>query len=332
MQVAVFLGLPQVLATFGLTVEPLLAELGLARDLLDDADNILHTRSAAELLALCAARTGCEHIGLLLGRTTRPAHLGLVGTLMENSRDLGSALRNLVLALPLNSRAVLPSFSVSAGMATLGITLAFSAEVGRAYGQDFCMAQGRSLIQALLGVPWSPSEVLLAHAAPQDRRPWQQWFRCAVTFDAATTALVFPEAWLSQRLRGADPQAGLTIKRLLRTEAQSEKEFVLFCRRAIVALLVEHKVSVDSVAEAMGIHRRTLNRRLAAEGTSVQALLAEVRLGVARQLLEDTAMPMSDIADTLNYSETSTFSRQFRGWTGSTPLGWRRERRPQSAD
>ncbi|HME69213.1 MAG TPA: AraC family transcriptional regulator [Myxococcota bacterium] len=76
--------------------------------------------------------------------------------------------------------------------------------------------------------------------------------------------------------------------------------------------------SVDQVARALGLSHRTLNRRLAAEGTSVKVLLEDVRCELGRQLLEETRMPLSEIAKTLQYSEPSAFSRAFKGWTGST--------------
>ena len=59
---------------------------------------------------------------------------------------------------------------------------------------------------------------------------------------------------------------------------------------------------VDRVARVLDLSRRTLVRRLSVDGASVKALLDDVRRELGRQLLEETSMPLSEIAATLHYS------------------------------
>ena len=59
--------LPDVLAKFGLTIEPLLAEAGLPNDALSSANDTLSAAAAGQLLEICAERANCPHIGLMLG-------------------------------------------------------------------------------------------------------------------------------------------------------------------------------------------------------------------------------------------------------------------------
>jgi AraC-like DNA-binding protein len=67
-----------------------------------------------------------------------------------------------------------------------------------------------------------------------------------------------------------------------------------------------------------------LNRRLKAEGTTFQKLLDEVRFEAACQLLDTGRIPITEIAVSLGYAETSAFSRAFRRWSGTTPVERRR--------
>jgi AraC-like DNA-binding protein len=78
----------------------------------------------------------------------------------------------------------------------------------------------------------------------------------------------------------------------------------------------------------MSIGYRSLNRRLAAEGTSLAAIIDSVRFDVASQLLVHTDMPMTEIADALDYSDPSAFTRAFARWAGVPPSRWRLERAP----
>ena len=74
----------------------------------------------------------------------------------------------------------------------------------------------------------------------------------------------------------------------------------------------------------LGLQVRTLNRRLADEGTSVFELAQEVRYQVARDLLANTALPVTEIAATLAYANTAGFTRAFTRWSGHGPSAWRR--------
>jgi len=66
-----------------------------------------------------------------------------------------------------------------------------------------------------------------------------------------------------------------------------------------------------------------LNRYLKAEGTAFRTVADEVRFGIARQLLEDTDLPLVEIAAALDFSEPAAFTRAFHRWSGSTPSAWR---------
>ena len=79
------------------------------------------------------------------------------------------------------------------------------------------------------------------------------------------------------------------------------------------------------------LHRRTLNRRLKALGTTFRDVLEDVRFEAACELLGSTQLPLDDIAAALGYAGVSPFSRAFRRRAGSPPGHWRREetaRRP----
>ena len=91
------------------------------------------------------------------------------------------------------------------------------------------------------------------------------------------------------------------------------------------ALLAGHKGG-DFVASSLSMHRRTLSRRLRAQGTTYQAALDDVRFAVATQLLSDRRITLDDIAANLGYASVNTFIRAFSRWTGVAPGSWRRER------
>ncbi len=77
--------------------------------------------------------------------------------------------------------------------------------------------------------------------------------------------------------------------------------------------------SMESTARKLGVSARTLQRRLAAEGTSFQAELSALREKLARHYLRNTRLSTAEIAFLIGYAEPNSFFRAFQEWTGTTP-------------
>ena len=323
LRTGVFVALPEVLARLDLTIAPILAELGLPPDLLSTSDNTFDVEQAGRLLELCASRSECAHIGLLVGQAASHSMFGLPGMLMWSANTLGAALKSFAMSLHFNGQAVIPTLSVYDQTAVFGFTLTAGTSAGRQIGQDLSLAAACQLIRSLVGQDWIPGEARMARRAPADRRPYDRYFGVDVEFDAERSVLVFPAFWLEKPIATADRATHLRLERLLATPASSDAELVLFCRRAIIASITQQDFSVARVAVLMKLHPRTLNRRLARVGTSVVVLAKEARFAIACQLLTDTTLPIREVASALGYSEASTFNRSFSAWSGTTPSAWR---------
>ena len=127
---------------------------------------------------------------------------------------------------------------------------------------------------------------------------------------------------LDHRLPGADPEHLGILE--AQAHARDDLGVVFRLRRTLRILLLAQGASGDQVARLLSMHHRTLSRRLKAEGTTFQQLLDEVRFEAACQLLDTARIPITEIAVSLGYAETSAFSRAFRRWSGATPVERRR--------
>jgi AraC-like DNA-binding protein len=94
-------------------------------------------------------------------------------------------------------------------------------------------------------------------------------------------------------------------------------------RRMMVEHLGETTLTPETAARALAVSRRTLNRRLADEGTSFRNILDDVRREFACALLQDRSLSIADVSLFLEYSEPAAFNRSFRRWTGQTPRAFR---------
>ena len=96
----------------------------------------------------------------------------------------------------------------------------------------------------------------------------------------------------------------------------------------LIRVLLPHGYpSIARTAAALNITVRTFQRRLRAAGISYSELVEQVRLDTARRLLEESTMPLHDIATALGYSEPSSLSRLVARKTGRTPRAHRQAHR-----
>jgi AraC-like DNA-binding protein len=93
---------------------------------------------------------------------------------------------------------------------------------------------------------------------------------------------------------------------------------------ARIEALLPNDVTADTIAAAMKMSGRTLQRRLEDEGVRFSAVLDDVRERIAKKLLGDVSLPLAEVAYRLGFSDLATFSRAFKRWTGVPPGSFRR--------
>ena len=94
--------------------------------------------------------------------------------------------------------------------------------------------------------------------------------------------------------------------------------------RHLIQLAEPDWPTLVDVAQALGLSRRTLVRRLESEGNRYQDLLDETRNELACWYLRQSSHSLSDIAERIGFSDQGNFARGFRKWQGLTPSEYRR--------
>ncbi len=323
---------PSLLRELGVDPAEVLARTGIDPLTFDDPEQRLPFETVGRLLSNCSAIAACPCFGLLLGQRSGAVVLGVIGELARQSATVRAGLRSLILHFHLHDRGAAPVlFDRNRSETELAYVIHARAMPGAAQVADGSIAIGFHLLRGLCGPAWTPTEVTFARRRPADIAPYRTFFRAPVRFDARRSALVFSTGWLDQPIAGADPHAQAHLSALVAQLGQTKPAaFADSVRQAVIELMVTDRPSTERIASVFGLSRRTLYRRLEAEGASVHALLTEIRHELARQLLQDSRMPLSEIAATLHYSEPGAFSRAFRGWTGMTPSAFREAARANS--
>jgi AraC-like DNA-binding protein len=298
---------------------------GLPADALNDSDGSITYLAASRLLEACVALTGCLHFGLLVGQLAKLDDFGTVGQLMRTAPDLRTALFDWVGHQHCQCRGAVTCLLALDDTLLFGYAVYQPGVAALDQIADLVMAANCSVLRELADA--RPDEILLAHSPPGDLRPYRRIFPSPVRFDAEQTGLLLSLSSLARPNRGANPAMHSELERqIARSASGEEPDFKTRLLRLLRPQIVVHSPRVEEVADHLSVHPRTLNRRLHDEGTSFREVLNEARFEVARQLLSNTQMEITQIALAFGYANSSVFSHAFRRWAGVPPSEWRTKR------
>jgi AraC-like DNA-binding protein len=91
----------------------------------------------------------------------------------------------------------------------------------------------------------------------------------------------------------------------------------------LMPILHTGDADMERIAATMGVSRRTLQRRLGAEGATFETIFDDLRRQLALHYLEGGKVSANETAYLVGFSEPAAFSRAFRRWTGTTPGAYR---------
>ncbi|MET0389806.1 MAG: helix-turn-helix domain-containing protein [Polyangiales bacterium] len=187
-----------------------------------------------------------------------------------------------------------------------------------------------SRLQAATGEKLAPlrAELVSLPGTCDDQR-LTTWLGASCSYGHPVARLVLrPETWQKSMLQHKPELAALLSSYAsdLLERRRGEDDPVQPIRRVIRH---EHEttghVTIEGVAQRLGMTERTLQRRLADSGVTFRELLGEQRREWAMQLLAERKLAVGEVAYRLGYSEQTAFARAFRRWTGVSPVDYRRQ-------
>jgi len=309
------------LSAHGIDANALFRSAGLDPDRMRDSNARYPLTGMQRLWTQATAATADECFGLEVAQAWHPTTFHALGYSALASETLREALQRMVrygrvvttgahLELQQNGDAVTVKLL---GTLPRGEVVPASIDAGVASIVILCR-QGR-------GGKVDPVHVRLSRLEPTCSSRLQAFFGCPIDFGASENSLVFRATDLDALLPTANPVL-LRVNEQVLTDylARMERsEVTVQVQAKLVQLLPSGEVDESTIARALNLSLRSMQRKLKAQGMSFRKLLDDTRRQLAEQYLKDSTLSVSEIAYLLGFAEVSSFSRAFRRWTGHAP-------------
>jgi len=165
--------------------------------------------------------------------------------------------------------------------------------------------------------------------AKADVAAHEAYFGCEVRFGAAADRLVLHRADLDRSFASYNAELlemlSPALERAL-ADHQARPSLAEQVKWRMKRRLATSRPDMRSIARELALSDRTLQRRLAEEGTRFQDVLTLARRELAHEYLTDGQLDMGDVAFLLGFDDQNSFFRAFRQWEGETPARWRAAR------
>ncbi len=192
-----------------------------------------------------------------------PSSLGIAGFMLSTAHDVNAALQALRRHLDLHDQGGTVSIVSDESLTSLSYTAHLSDVSALDQIYDQSMAIACKVMRSLCGEDRNTTEVLLSRPPPQDRALYKCFFKAPIRFNATESAIIFPTHWLQHMLSSEDP---FLFDYLERKAAElhmgKEKDLLNELHRCVRNTLITLGCTASGAAQHLGIHERTLNRRL----------------------------------------------------------------------
>lgn len=299
------------------------------KTLLSDAKSQLSAQQIESLWKNVSLLANDPLLGLHFGESMQLAALGVVGQIVQTSKNVGDALSNAGSLISLITD--LFTMRIEHGKKTFVIhlisdqTKAKDFPVTQKHMADYLMVFIVHELDGLLMKKIEPKNVSTPHAG-KDHHEYTRVFRCPVHANANEYSMELSNEVLNQSIISANYELQSYLLQKIGGLLQVKNEGGVLHTRISNYLLTNsylYSMSLEAVAANFNISPRTLQRKLKEEGVSFLQIVEEVRHRLAVHYLQSGNSSIKEVSYTLGYNEPTAFIRAFKRWTGTTPAQYK---------
>ena len=310
----------------GVGTQTLLQQAGINEPLTAQHDIRVNWPQFYQLLQHSLALSNEPALGLYLGSQLSISTHGLLGLVALSSADVQQALQFICRFMA--TRSPLISLRVQQRRKQVGLLLSELYPLGAIgpFMAETVLVALHQVLQVLTQQQYQPSLIHFSFTPPAYQALYQVFFPCKVLFSQAETAIYFDQ----RHLAITPPMADNNVQQQLSAQCEQQLQQLQQGQTlsgAIQLLLGRTKgriPDIKQVATEFAMSERTLRRRLNEEQTHYQQLVSHWRKQMAAHYLQNTTLPIQQIAYLLGYADPANFGRAFRQQHGVSPQKLRR--------
>ena len=308
----------------GLDPFALVRRVGIDARSLTDRDLRVSAARVAELLEAAAAEANCPNFGLRMAETRRTSNFGAVSLVISHQATLRSVLDTMVRYRNLLNSTLALHVEEIGDIVDIKEELVVEFDGPKIQSYELAIGVLSRLFRSILGDGWRPVAAQFTHSRPRDVTIHRRLFGERVEFDSEFNGLSCLASDLDRPNVAADPALARYANQFVETMHDTQATSVEHeTRKAVYLLMPFGNASIARVAKSLGLHARTLQRRLAEEGVEFSDLTNGVRRELAERYLVNPSYSLSRIAEMLGYGQLSSFTRWFASEFGMAPSVWR---------
>jgi AraC-like DNA-binding protein len=317
------------LVAAGINPAPLLRQAGLTITQIEDTGAHVAADGQVTLLNLAADALDDDLVGFHLAEEFELRLVDLLYFVLASSATLGEGLAQIERYNSIANESMVLSWEQGKEL-KVRFGYAGIARHSDRHQMEFWMTALVRICQHLTGSNLRPIRINVSHPRCAASVQLEEYLGCAIAFAAGTDEIAFVRGSAQLPLRDAEPYLNKVLVRhcedILSQRATPASPLQASVENAIVPLLPQGKVRVSGIAQALGMSRRTLARRLADEHLTFSEILDRMRTDLAQHYLKDPSFSISQIAWRLGFQEVAAFTTAFKRWTGVTPSQMRTQR------
>lgn len=284
----------------------------------------LTNREVGLLFREAVKLTGDKAFGLVVGESMHPGNLHAMGYALMASTTLRGFADRLINYYRIVSQSAHIRVEESAGEFHL-ITSTLAPDICWET-QDAYSSLIVRFIRIILGPSFNPKRVQLMRPHPGETESrYRDFFRCDICYGCEELILTIDGDVVDKPLPGACKELAQlhdqTVMRYL--ERLDKSDIVNRVKTIIVDELASGTMTKQHVADKIFMGPRSLQKKLAAKGTSFQEILDSTRQSLAISYMEQSTISITETAYLLGFSNVSNFTRAFKRWTGKSPREFR---------
>ncbi|QJT79287.1 AraC family transcriptional regulator [Kosakonia sp. MUSA4] len=318
------------LENMGLDIGLLFIRADIDKAIIEAGNRYIPSTIVHKLFHAAADMSGDECIGLMFHDYFHPSYFDLLSYTMMSSNNLLHALENFCRfsALVYNGGNVTLTksgqytycltFSQCDELDSIKSFLRYFYDAGVACVYAYCKWLGISDSLRLYSISF-------CYEKPADIRKYENMFSCPIQFGMAVNSITFYEDDLLKPLMTKNEilQQFHEGQSQLHLEIQSRENFKSKVKVIVKEQIKKGHCTIISVAAALFMTQRTLQRRLEKESIYFKDILSDVKKEMAIYYLLHTQYSLSYISILLGYQDISSFSRVCIRWFGIAPSVYR---------